>query len=55
MTTARRPVDEEVQPTPDVASAAIRSLIQGVIAAKGRMISVLSLDMIAATSDVLAA
>jgi purine-binding chemotaxis protein CheW len=47
--------DEDVQPTPDVASAATRSLIQGVIAAEGRMISVLSLDMIAATSDAVAA
>jgi purine-binding chemotaxis protein CheW len=47
--------DEDVQPTPDVASFATRNLIQGVIAAEGRMISVLSLDMIATTSDVLAA
>lgn len=47
--------DEEVQPTPDVASAVTRSLIQGVIAAEGRMISVLSLDMIAMNSDVMAA
>ena len=47
--------DEDVQPTPDVASATTRTLIQGVIAAEGRMISVLSLDMIATTSDVMAA
>lgn len=46
--------DEEVQPTPDVASAATRNLIQGVIAAEGRMISVLSLDMITATTDLAA-
>lgn len=47
--------DEDVQPTPDVASTTTRTLIQGVIAAEGRMISVLSLDMIATTSDVMAA
>lgn len=46
--------DEEVQPTPDVASAATRSLIQGVIAAEGRMISVLSLDMITETTELAA-
>lgn len=47
--------DDDIQPTPDVASATTRSLIQGVIAGEGRMISVLSLDKIAATSEVLAA
>jgi purine-binding chemotaxis protein CheW len=46
--------DEEVQPTPDVASAATRNLIQGVIAAEGRMISVLSLDMITETTELAA-
>lgn len=46
--------DEEVQPTPDVASATTRNLIQGVIAAEGRMISVLSLDMITETTDLAA-
>jgi purine-binding chemotaxis protein CheW len=47
--------DDDIQPTPDVASAATRNLIQGVIAGEGRMISVLSLDRIAATSEVMAA
>lgn len=47
--------DDDIQPTPDVASAATRNLIQGVIAGEGRMISVLSLDRIAAASEVMAA
>jgi len=47
--------DDDVQPTPQVASVATRNLIQGVIAGEGRMISILSLDMIATASDVLAA
>lgn len=47
--------NDDIQPTPDVASAATRSMVQGVIAGEGRMISVLSLDRIAAASEVLAA
>lgn len=46
--------DDEVQPTPEVASEMTRTLIQGVIAAEGRMISVLSLDMITTTTELAA-
>jgi len=45
---------DEVQPTPDVASETTRNLIQGVIAAEGRMISVLSIDRITTTTDLAA-
>ena len=37
---------DEVQPTPDVASKTSKELIQGVIAGKERMISVLSLEKV---------
>lgn len=46
--------DEDIQPTPEVASNMTRTLIDGVIPAEGRMISVLSLDTITATSELAA-
>ncbi|MGO4685173.1 chemotaxis protein CheW [Hyphomicrobium sp. 2TAF46] len=46
--------DEDIQPTPEVASDMTRTLIDGVIPAEGRMISVLSLDTITATSELAA-
>ncbi|MBS0250729.1 MAG: chemotaxis protein CheW [Proteobacteria bacterium] len=36
--------DDRIQPTPDVASQVARKLVQGMISAEGRMISVISLD-----------
>jgi purine-binding chemotaxis protein CheW len=38
--------ENQVQPTPDVASAVAKSFVVGVIPSEGRMISVLSLDSI---------
>jgi purine-binding chemotaxis protein CheW len=38
--------DNQIQPTPDVASDMAKSLVRGVIPAEGRMISVISLDNI---------
>jgi purine-binding chemotaxis protein CheW len=38
--------DDQIQPTPDVASEQAKRLIQGVISTDGRMIAVISLDQI---------
>jgi len=40
--------DQDMQPTPDLASSPAKNLVQGVIAGDGRMISVISLNEIAA-------
>ncbi len=46
--------DADIQPTPEVASDMTRTLIDGVIPAEDRMISVLSLGTITATSELAA-
>jgi purine-binding chemotaxis protein CheW len=41
--------ENQIQPTPDVASGTAKTLVRGVIPTEGRMISVLSLDNIPGT------
>ena len=38
--------DDQVQPTPDVASDMARTFVQGILALEGRMISLISLDRV---------
>ncbi len=47
--------DNQIQPTPDVASATAKTLVRGVIPTEGRMISVISLDNIPGTEAEMAA
>ena len=47
--------DDQIQPTPDVASVLAKRLVHGVISADGRMISVISLDEIPDMGSALAA
>ena len=47
--------DNQIQPTPDVASEMAKTLVRGVIPAEGRMISVISLDNIPGTEGAIAA
>jgi purine-binding chemotaxis protein CheW len=45
---------EDIQPTPDAASVSAKKLVQGVISGEGRMISLVSLDEVAAFSGEIA-
>jgi purine-binding chemotaxis protein CheW len=38
--------DEEIQPTPDVASEMVRTFVRGLLAIDGRMVSFISLDRV---------
>lgn len=38
--------DEEIQPTPDVASEMVRNFVRGLLAIEGRMVSFISLDRV---------
>ena len=38
--------DDQVQPTPDVASDMARTFVQGILALEGRMVSLISLDRV---------
>jgi purine-binding chemotaxis protein CheW len=38
--------DEQVQPTPDVASEMVRTFVRGLLAIEGRMVSFISLDRV---------
>jgi purine-binding chemotaxis protein CheW len=47
--------DNQIQPTPDVASEMAKTLVRGVIPSEGRMISVISLDSIPDSNQLMAA
>jgi len=47
--------DEQVQPTPDVASDHVKSFVKGIFAIDGRMISLIELDRIVPESEAEAA
>jgi purine-binding chemotaxis protein CheW len=47
--------DDLIQPTPDIASEAAKAFVRGILAIEGRMISVIEIDSILPTMELMAA